>query len=201
MKALKFWMIGILLLGLTLFFASPYWVLHQINQAYQQNNAAGISKYIDFERVKASLKPQIQQRMNVATGIEHLPPALQKWGHQLSSVLGDNVVDVVINEQTVLLLIQGKELKDAIRENTWGATEISNPLQTYTNQLTTAPQDDSLNNVIRGNQEHHQMKPKAHYIGWNRFEITVPTDSDKFTRVMMERAGVSWKITEVLLPD
>ena len=114
MKALKFWVSGLILIGVVLFFASPYWVLYQINQAYQQNNAVGISKYIDFAQVKASLKPQIQQRMHTAIGIEHLPQALQKWGNQLNNALGDQLIDVVMNEQTILLLMQGKELKEGL---------------------------------------------------------------------------------------
>ena len=49
--------------ALILFFASPYWVLYQINQAYQQNDAAGIAEYIDFDQVKKGLKLQIEHKL------------------------------------------------------------------------------------------------------------------------------------------
>ncbi len=204
MKALKFGVSGLILIGVALFFASPYWVLYQINQAYQQNNAVGISKYIDFAQVKASLKPQIQQRMHTAIGIEHLPQALQKWGNQLNNVLGDQLIDVVMNEQTILLLIQGKELKEAIRLNTRATKNNMNDALGLKNTL------DALSNLpnIESSLPEHlptkvasPAKRKAHYTKWNQFDIVIPTDSGSITRVIMTRAGVSWKITAVLLPS
>ena len=204
MKALKFWVSGLILIGVVLFFASPYWVLYQINQAYQQNNAVGISKYIDFAQVKASLKPQIQQRMHTAIGIEHLPQALQKWGNQLNNVLGDQLIDVVMNEQTILLLMQGKELKEAIGLNTRATKNNINDVLGLKNTLDAL---SSLPNIESSLPEHlptkvaSPAKRKAHYTKWNQFDIVIPTDSGSATRVIMTRAGVSWKITAVLLPS
>ena len=204
MKALKFWVSGLILIGVALFFASPYWVLYQINQAYQQNNAVGISKYIDFAQVKASLKPQIQQRMHTAIGIEHLPQALQKWGNQLNNVLGDQLIDVVMNEQTILLLMQGKELKEAIGLNTRATKNNINDVLGLKNTLDAL---SSLPNIESSLPEHlptkvaSPAKRKAHYTKWNQFDIVIPTDSGSATRVIMTRAGLSWKITAVLLPS
>ena len=204
MKALKFWVSGLILIGVVLFFASPYWVLYQINQAYQQNNAVGISKYIDFAQVKASLKPQIQQRMHTAIGIEHLPQALQKWGNQLNNALGDQLIDVVMNEQTILLLMQGKELKEAIGLNTRVAKNNINDVLGLKNTLDAL---SSLPNIESSLPEHlptkvaSPAKRKAHYTKWNQFDIVIPTDSGSATRVIMTRAGLSWKITAVLLPS
>ena len=204
MKALKFWVSGLILIGVVLFFASPYWVLYQINQAYQQNNAVRISKYIDFAQVKASLKPQIQQRMHTAIGIEHLPQALQKWGNQLNNVLGDQLIDVVMNEQTILLLMQGKELKEAIGLNTRATKNNINDVLELKNTLDAL---SSLPNIESSLPEHlptkvaSPAKRKAHYTKWNQFDIVIPTDSGSATRVIMTRAGVSWKITAVLLPS
>lgn len=204
MKALKFWVSGLILIGVVLFFASPYWVLYQINQAYQQNNAVGISKYIDFAQVKASLKPQIQQRMHTAIGIEHLPQALQKWGNQLNNALGDQLIDVVMNEQTILLLMQGKELKEAIGLNTRATKNNINDVLGLKNTLDAL---SSLPNIESSLPEHlptkvaSPTKRKAHYTKWNQFDIVIPTDSGSATRVIMTRAGLSWKITAVLLPS
>ena len=204
MKALKFWVSGLILIGVVLFFASPYWVLYQINQAYQQNNAVGISKYIDFAQVKASLKPQIQQRMHTAIGIEHLPQALQKWGNQLNNALGDQLIDVVMNEQTILLLMQGKELKEAIGLNTRATKNNINDVLGLKNTLDAL---SSLPNIESSLPEHlptkvaSPAKRKAHYTKWNQFDIVIPPDSGSATRVIMTRAGLSWKITAVLLPS
>ena len=204
MKALKFGVSGLILIGVVLFFASPYWVLYQINQAYQQNNAVGISKYIDFAQVKASLKPQIQQRMHTAIGIEHLPQALQKWGNQLNNALGDQLIDVAMNEQTILLLMQGKELKEAMGLNTRATKNNMNDALGLKNTLDVL---SNLPNIESSLPEHlptkfsSPAKRKAHYTKWNQFDIVIPTDSGSITRVIMTRAGLSWKITAVLLPS
>ena len=106
MKALTSLIAGAVLAGASLFFASPYWTLRQINQAYQRNDAAGMAEYIDFAQVKASLQLQIQQRLQDAAGLEHLPEPLQPWGGRLSAALSARAADAAVNQQTLMLLMQ-----------------------------------------------------------------------------------------------
>lgn len=44
-------------------FASPYWVSYQIEQAVKNNDADKLSSYIDFEQLKQSLKTQLEREM------------------------------------------------------------------------------------------------------------------------------------------
>ena len=75
MKAFKMLLTGLITLAV-LYVASPYWTLYQIKQAYAQNDVSGIARYIDFPQVKASLKPQIEQKISTVSGMKHLPKAL-----------------------------------------------------------------------------------------------------------------------------
>lgn len=142
--------------------------------------------------------------MHTAIGIEHLPQALQKWGNQLNNALGDQLIDVVMNEQTILLLMQGKELKEAIGLNTRATKNNINDVLGLKNTLDAL---SSLPNIESSLPEHlptkvaSPAKRKAHYTKWNQFDIVIPTDSGSATRVIMTRAGLSWKITAVLLPS
>lgn len=184
MKALKFLLAGAVLFGAALFFASPYWTLRQIHQAYQRNDAAGMAEYIDFAQVKSSLQPQIQRRLQAAAGLEHLPEPLQPWGGRLSAALSARAADAAVNEHTLMLLMQGKELKDAV---SFGAL-LPAPDLAPPSRPASAPAA-------------HPAKVKAHYTGWSRFEIAVPAASGKFTRFEMARTGLHWKIVAVQLPD
>lgn len=168
MKVFKSLLAGAVLFGAALFFASPYWTLRQIHQAYQRNDAAGMAEYIDFAQVKSSLQ--------AAAGLEHLPEPLQPWGGRLSA----RAADAAVNEHTLMLLMQGKELKDAVNFDALLPAPPSRPAS--------APAA-------------HPAKVKAHYTGWSRFEIAVPAASGKFTRFEMARTGLHWKIVAVQLPD
>lgn len=202
MKALKFLIAGAVFIGAVLFFASPYWVLYQMNQAYQRNDAAGISKYINFPQVKSSLKPQIQQRMDAGAGLAHLPESLQKWGSQLSMAVSDHAVDALVNEHTILLLMQGKELKEAIGLNALLPTDGYQELKSRSSPPTAAaPLFEPPLSSKQPAQVNNAPQLKAHYVSWNRFKIAVPTASGNLTCFEMIRTGLSWKITSVELPN
>lgn len=219
MKALKIALAGMVMAALILFFASPYWVLYQMNRAYQQNDAAGIAKYIDFDQVKKSLKPQIEQKLNAAAGLEHLPGALQKWGHQLSSTISAQAVDAAVNERTIFLLMQGKGLKESLQqsltENSAAMPESIHSL--LAQQASAASQSEQIEQHLAQSEidaqetagqsspdaQEKRPKPKmrAHYTGLNRFEIAVPNDAGEITHVEMQRSNLSWKIVNIRLPN
>ena len=219
MKALKFALAGMVMAALILFFASPYWVLYQINQAYQQNDAAGIAEYIDFDQVKKGLKLQIEQKLNAAAGLEHLPGALQKWGLQLSSAISAQAVDAAVNERTIFLLIQGKGLKESLQqslaENSEAMPESIRGL--LAQQASAASQSEKIEQDLakpemdaQGTAEQSSLdaqekrpkpKMKAHYTGLNSFEIAVPNDAGEITHVEMRRSNLSWKIVNIQLPN
>ena len=219
MKALKIALAGMVMAALILFFASPYWVLYQMNRAYQQNDAAGIAKYIDFDQVKKSLKPQIEQKLNAAAGLEHLPGALQKWGHQLSSAISAQAVDAAVNERTIFLLMQGKGLKESLQqsltENSAAMPESIHSL--LAQQASAASQSEQIEQHLAQSEidaqetagqsspdaQEKRPKPKmrAHYTGLNRFEIAVPNDAGEITHVEMQRSNLSWKIVNIRLPN
>ncbi len=219
MKALQIAVAVMVMVALILFFASPYWVLYQINQAYQQNDAAGIAKYIDFDQVKKSLQPQIEQKLSAAAGLEHLPGALQKWGHQLSSVISTQAVDAAVNEHTIFLLMQGKGLKESLQQSlTENSAAMPESIRNLLAQQASAasqsekieqdlakPEIDALGTAEQSSLDAQEKRPKpkmkAHYTGLNSFEIAVPNDAGEITHVEMRRSNLSWKIVNIQLPN
>jgi hypothetical protein len=216
MKVLKYSFFVGLGLAILTYVISPYWVLHRIQQAYEQNQANKISQYIDYDAVKISLKPQLEQRFQHYTGGESLPPSLQKWQVKLSQKFSDYAVDMVLNPQTLMLLMQGKTLSELIQkedllgaksvlgsvQNVWQEAQPISDTETQGLQLTA---DDDLVQASHA-VEQARSRPQAHYTSWNRFEVIVPheaksnTHVEQNTRFMMQRRGLSWKITAVQLP-
>ena len=219
MKASKIALAGMVMAALILFFASPYWVLYQMNQAYQQNDAAGIAEYIDFDQVKKGLKLQIEQKLNAAAGLEHLPGALQKWGHQLSSVISTQAVDAAVNEHTIFLLMQGKGLKESLQQSlTENSAAMPESIRNLLAQQASAasqseeieqdlaqPEIDAQGAAEQSSLNAQETRPKpkmrAHYTGLNRFEIAVANDAGEITHVEMRRSNLSWKIVNIRLPN
>lgn len=193
MKVLKyslFFGLGVAMLG---YIASPYWVLQQIHQAYENNQAGQISKYIDYTAVKASLRPQIEQRVEQNIKLRALPENLQILGGQLSQTVSDRIVDVIVNPQTLSLLLQGKALKKAGSYQDLLNSEAT-VLEQYADQ-------DSGQPLLRQNTREmaHESKTfeqieRSRYTAWNTFEVNVAR-----TTFVMQRAGLSWKIVAIQL--
>ncbi|NLN58462.1 MAG: DUF2939 domain-containing protein [Gammaproteobacteria bacterium] len=70
MKKLAMRIFLVLIAVVAVWCAGPYWSLYQINQAVEQHQADQLSSYIDYPQVKASLKPQVQQRLQQLMGFE-----------------------------------------------------------------------------------------------------------------------------------
>jgi hypothetical protein len=201
-KKLKILLTATIALFLVLFFASPYWVLYQMNLAYQRNDAAALSKYIDFDKVRASLKPQIEDKINRAAHLEHLPEFMQQWGGKFSHALSEQAVNAAVNEHSIFLLLQGKDLKTALEHS--AAAQVIQPLlsDTPAREATVAkPTAAEPTENVQPSKQNTQPTRQAHYIGWNRFEVAIPNDAGLIIQIEMQRELFSWRIVSIKMPN
>ena len=63
MKDFLPWLVGLVVIFLIYFYASPYIVLNNIKKAAEQGDADKLSGYIDFPSVKQSMKDQVKAAM------------------------------------------------------------------------------------------------------------------------------------------
>ncbi|UUS58298.1 MULTISPECIES: DUF2939 domain-containing protein [unclassified Acinetobacter] len=212
---LYYGLIAILIIVVGWMIASPYWVLYQIRQAYEHNQPEKIAQYIDFSAVKSSLKPQVEDLIQQKTGL-HLPEFAQSWGGQLSTVLSATLVDSLVNPTSIMLLLQGKALKESIQLPE--ITRLTNPsmispgieLFTHAENKVAAPphastlsKNDATTTAVALKQS-QPLEPKASYSALNRFDLYVPLQGlseEKYTVFIMQRRGWSWKIVEIQLPN
>ncbi len=202
-------------LVLIIWLESPYWVLYQIRQAYEQNQPEKISKYIDYAAVKSSLKPQIQQWMVQQLGLSQMPELVQKWGTSFSTNLSDAAVEAIVNPTSLMLLMQGQAIKDSVNipelrhleqlqgwSNTFNKEVIVQEENQPSPSFTLQPNKTEEN--VQVGQKQQAIPPTGKYRAWNRFDIEVPvrtaTNNAQFTIFSMQRSGVSWKIVAIQLP-
>ena len=181
------------------FWASPYWMLYQIHQGIEQNQAEKISKYIDFPSVRESLKPQIKDQIDQQLGLSKNHRKIELFGFNLTEQIADKTVDLAVTPQTVNLLLQGKQLRESIEfPNLDSAKQIFQP-----------DQISQLNSKVETttHQRNESIKEKSifdnvRYISWNKFEVKIdgqvqPTSYQN--RFIFEREGFSWKMKEIYL--
>lgn len=204
-----------LALVLIIWLSSPYWVLYQICQAYEQNQPEKISKYIDYAAVKSSLKPQIQQWVVQQFGLNQMPEFVQKWGTSFSANLSDAAVEAIVNPTSLMLLMQGQAIKDSVNipelrhleqlqgwSNTFNKEVIVQEENQPSPSFTSQPNKTEEN--VQVGQKKQTIRPTTKYRAWNRFDIEVPVrtaaNNAQFMIFNMQRSGVSWKIVAIQLP-
>ncbi|MEB3767966.1 DUF2939 domain-containing protein [Acinetobacter sp. MD2] len=177
---------GVILIAGT-WVASPYWMMYQLKQAYQQQQFERVSTYIDYAQVRQSLEPQIESVV-----VSQLPQNQSRWHaivrKMIESKMSQSVLDHLVSDRTLQLLMQGKQLSDIIPH--FNLTE----------------QRRSAYNVLQANTavyEDPSKKPQGTnyhtaYVSPNRFAISLQTQDGKQTQFIFSRyAGWYWKMTAV----
>ncbi|WP_228203268.1 DUF2939 domain-containing protein [Acinetobacter sp. CFCC 10889] len=179
------------MLSLVLWLASPYWMLYQIHQAIEQNQAAKISKYIDFPQVQASLEPQIQQKIIQAIGLQNNPTWLGQLGEDMSEKIAHQVAQILLTPESIMLFMQGKQLKETVRLPKLSVNNTVEKILPFekqaSDQFLSVKNTPSLTTV-------NINQVKTHYISLNTFQVIVPTFSSKETKFIFKRHYIKWKL-------
>lgn len=191
-------------------FASPYWMLYQINQALENNQADQIAQYIDFPAVIASLKPQVEAIIAEKTGLNDQHHPWAKWGLKLSKKIADQAVDATINSETIALLMQGKALKESISISEIAG--LSGLLSSQNDDQTSLAQASNLKLQKLSASQHsttlsaeqtnsHKTQWHSQYLNWNTFAVNAERGSGNMTQFIFKRNQLSWKMKQIQLND
>ncbi|WON80810.1 DUF2939 domain-containing protein [Acinetobacter sp. UGAL515B_02] len=179
-KAVKFSIIGVILLVVGYLFASPYIAIHQIKEAVQKGDSEKLANYIDFPSVRQSFKDQLNAQMvKEMANQKNNNDEFAALGAMLASVMVEKMVDAIVTPQGITLMLQGKDLK-----------------QSGLIQGTPAPQQE----VSSTNEN---IDYSLSYQSFNRVNMILENkdrpEKGKAT-VKMERDGLSWKIKAFEVP-
>lgn len=213
----------VLLLALMIgwFFASPYYTLYQLKNAYDSHDVTTINAHINFPSVQADVKNQIQPVLvKKVQNLTQSPFAklvgVQVDENALVAKLVNQAVDNGVTPDTVNTVLTTQGNVSALNNNVkllGGLTAVAmdkikiNPETLM--DLATAKSTDELNQKLLnqvtasdvakggGNTEN---KPTASYCGLNCFSVQTQVQGYPLT-VKMARQGFSnWQIVGVKLP-
>ncbi|MEB3753689.1 DUF2939 domain-containing protein [Acinetobacter sp. MD2(2019)] len=190
---MKKWLGGVgvvLLIVLGTWVASPYWMLYQLKQAYEQNQSEKISSYIDYAQVRESLQPQIE-----SVFLSHLEEGQDasnsEWYQRIHAILDTHIsrqiLDLLVSDQTIQLLMQGKQLSELIPqfEKSVERHSAQNMLQANTNIY--------VEPTVKQDATYH-----AAYTSPNTFVVSLIRQNGKRTQFIFNRvAGWNWKMTAI----
>lgn len=218
-------MLLILAVVITYLFASPYWVLYQMHRAIEHNQVDKIARYIDFPAVRSSLKPQVQRFIEQKLGMDKHQHIWGKWGSKLSEKTAEQAIEFAVNADSIALLMQGKQLKQALslpeqqnvlqqlgdifgqQYNPQLQQQFKQPLgsaqdqfvyDTYLIDFTAFNLAPALVQVSYAATE-TSAQPEVHYLAWNRFQLMVPNRAMQQTQFIFSRRGLTWKMTAIEL--
>ena len=183
-KNLQVSIVAIILLVFAFVYTSPYLTIYQIRQALKNEDSAALAAYVDFPSVRQGIKDQLNTEL-VKKFPEHAQASeggFAAFGALLASSMVDKMVDVMVSPQGVAMLLQGKKLKESL------------PFQTQ-------PEQSEQQQTQAGAQAKEKLSYRGKYQAFNRFvvQIQYPYPKPPVT-VTMQRQGLSWKVTQIVLP-
>lgn len=174
------WIIGLALaLVIAYFVASPWITVYRMKTAVEQHDGAALAAHIDLPSVRQSLKDQINGRVKhqISGDANAADNPLAAFGTALAGLLVDKLVDATVTPAGISELMEGMApqlpLPGAAAESPAQSAEGSAP------------------------------KPLARasmgYAAWNRFVVTAKDRNGREQKFVLQRRGLDWKLTEVIL--
>lgn len=154
--------------------AGPFIAIHEIKSGVEHQDPEKISAYADFSALRTNLKEQINALFmkQVASDLKDNPFAA--LGMAFASKLAEGMVDSFVTPASLSNLMAGKK-----------------------------PQQP---NGVEGPQESNSQKPEPFkdarytYDSSSKFSVWVKNDSCEETRFVLTRNGLSWKLSNIVIP-
>lgn len=171
MKAIKF-LVGLVLIALVgYFFASPYLTAYKIKEAVAKGDGKSLASYVDFEALRQSFKDQLSAIMASEMKDGSADDPFAGLGALFSGAMIDKMIDAYVTPEGLSTLIK--------REGPALGEEGS----------------------AKGGKTSSASKVSMSYESLNRFIITIKGDTvGQDMKVVLERSGFAWKVTEIRLP-
>ncbi len=115
-------------------FGGPYLTVHGLAQAIEQRDTSRLDRYVDFPRVRSSLRAQVGDYMVRQAGGDIASSPFGALLHGLGNQLGGAAVDTLVTPLGIGALLQGHVLYKRGRNelqggDAWAPTEAARPLK------------------------------------------------------------------------
>ena len=97
-------------------YASPYLAINNIKKAAEAGDTEKLSTYIDYPSVRESFKSQVKASVMKDMANSN-SDGWEALGEMLAVAMVDKVVDAMVTPEGVTLMLQGKDIRDAIKQD------------------------------------------------------------------------------------
>ena len=171
-------LVAVLLLALAGWIAAgPFLTVHRIRQAVQEQDAAALSRQVDFAAVRSSLKLQIDDYVVRRAGVDAQSSMLGAIALRLAGTATAGIVDAMATPAGLAAVMEGRNFWDRLSGR-----------RSADDSHATAPPRDPLENA------------RYRFESPSRFSATLANADGDPVVVVLTRKGLSWKVTDVRLP-
>lgn len=158
--------------------AGPWLAIRGIEQAIEKRDTARLERHVDFPRLRANLKAQIDDRIVRAAGSNVAGNLIGAVALAMTGNATGLAVDAIVTPLGIGALLQGhvvwkRASGDTRGEGLFPETEPARPLQTASHR----------------------------YESLSRFSATVEHPDGSRTVFLLERQGLRWRLIDIRLPD
>ncbi|MBK0025070.1 DUF2939 domain-containing protein [Stenotrophomonas sp. S48] len=174
-------LIGVLILAVAAvcawWFGGPYLTVHGLSKAIEQRDTARLERYVDFPRVRSSLRAQLNDYLVRQAGPEVASSPFGALLYGLGDQLGGAAVDTMITPTGIGAVLQGHVLWKRGRNelqggDAFGPTEPAQPLK----------------------------HAKHHFEALDRFVVDMDRGPGQPPlKVVLEPQGLRWKVVDLQL--
>ena len=171
------WLAAALLIALLAYAAAgPYLTVNAIRDAVKAQDAAALSKQVDFPALRSSLKAQLADRLVREAGANVQDNPFAAFGLGIANGLVGGVVDAMATPTGLGAIMEGRKVWDR-------ATGLPAP---------SSGQPDPRPQPLHDAQ--------YRYESLSRFTATVHDDGGRPVVFVMTRHGLNWKLSDIRLP-
>tara|TARA_B100001250_G_scaffold112393_1_gene95014 strand:+ start:299 stop:820 length:522 start_codon:yes stop_codon:yes gene_type:complete len=172
MKNIKVWGIVIAIVLAIGFYSLPYITIAQMKAAAEENNGEALSEHVDFPSVRQSLKDQMNAMLarEMVEEVEDNP--FVALGAAFGGMFVEKMVDAYITPAGLTQLMSGES------------------------------PDEKSNDITENSQKNEPFQNTSlSYESMSKFSVIVnDEDSEEGIKFILRRTGLSWKLSEILLP-
>lgn len=169
----KLAVVGLGLLFVVYVAAKPYITVHQMRVAAEKRDGEALSEYIDFPSVRQSLKDQLNALFakKMAEDEEMRDNPFAALGAMFAGAVVDRMMDAYVTPSGITLLMSGE-----------------------------TPEIDEDRETDIGEDHGPFRNASKSYESHDKFVVRVEEETGEETKFVLRRQGISWKLTEIIIP-
>ncbi|MFZ9858134.1 MAG: DUF2939 domain-containing protein [Roseiflexaceae bacterium] len=153
--------------------ASPYITVSQMQAAAEARDGQALAEYIDFVAVRESLTNQLTAMLADEMAQSSDDGAMGLLGAAFGSKIIELLLDAVVTPAGLIAVLNGDSMTDVLDQNA--------------SQSLTTPSNTAVS---------------MGYQSLDTFGVTITnTDTQSVTTLLLRRDGLSWRLSEILLPQ